>query len=234
MKKLTQFVFGKWYGATLAWLAWGAAVLAYCLIAGPYWSLGSLTTAVIVSHLLGAVGLLCVVVHSLLKRRWRRVIAQLLLWVLAVVSYGAGLRAVAVAVISSERYMNDFDRTQEPWYGTKPCETVPFGVEFRHGHPYLAEYDRRVVFKSGKSVLLDFDTGGAGDFAVSALADGKFGLMDGLENIQHRHRYVVDIKAETVNPVPSARSPAGNEDKDKRYLGRITTRGELDLGGNCP
>ena len=58
--------------------------------------------------------------------------------------------------------------------------------------------------------------------------------MDGLENIQHRHRYVVDIKAETVNPVPSARSPAGNEDKDKRYLGRITTRGELDLGGSCP
>ena len=123
----------------------------------------------------------------------------------------------------------EFDPEKQPWYGTKACGEVPFAVEFRAIHPYLAEYARRVVFKSGKSASLGIDTGGAGDFAVYSLPDGTFMLMDGLRMIQHRGKYVVDVRAETVECLP-------NDTKFDvlRYLGLVTTSGDLVLGGVSP
>ncbi len=119
----------------------------------------------------------------------------------------------------------EFDPEKQPWYGTKACEEVPFAVEFRARHPYLAEYDRRVVFKSGKSASLGFDTGGAGNFAVYSLPDGAFLLMDGLRAIQFRGLYRVEVRAETVECLP-------NDTKFGvlRYLGLVTTSGDLVLG----
>ena len=229
MKKIARFVIEKWYGAAVAWLCWGAVVLVYCLIAGPYRCVGYLTTAMIGLHGIGALVLLAVVVHSLVKRRWGRAVGQFLLGLGAVVVYGVALIAVSLVTTFSERNMNDFDRTKEPWYGTKPCEMVPFGVEFRIGHPFLAEYDRRVVFKSGKSVMLDYDTGGAWDFAVYALKDGGYCLIDGIQHIAHRHVYCVDPVGEAVN------GPRRGELEGKRYLGIVKSKkGEFVAGGEEP
>ena len=229
MKKIARFIIEKWYGAAVAWLCWGAVVLVYCLIAGPYRCVGYLTTAMIGLHGIGALVLLAVVVHSLVKRRWGRAVGQFLLGLGAVVVYGVALIAVSLVTTFSERNMNDFDRTKEPWYGTKPSETVPFGVEFRIGHPFLAEYDRRVVFKSGKSVMLDYDTGGAWDFAVYALKDGGYCLIDGIQHIAHRHVYCVDPVGEAVN------GPRRGELEGKRYLGIVKSKkGEFVAGGEEP
>ena len=267
LKMLRQFVADKWYGGVAVWLAWGLLVLGYCMVFGPYRCVGYLTTGVIVSHALGTVILLGIFIHSLVKRRWRRAIGQFFLGVGAIVVYAVGLVAVSVMTTFSARNMKDFDRTKEPWYGTKPCEAVPFGVEFRSAHPFLAEYDRRVVFKSGKSVILILDAGGAGQFAVYALKDGSFSLMDGLNMIQRRNEYRVIPKDESVElkcgknwiripddtlefsswgrdsfGVKSAGGdrickggvPVGATLDSKRYIGRITTKGEFLEGGEEP
>lgn len=268
MKKIARFIIEKWYGAAVAWLCWGAVVLVYCLIAGPYRCVGYLTTAMIGLHGIGALVLLAVVVHSLVKRRWGRAVGQFLLGLGAVVVYGVALIAVSLVTTFSERNMNDFDRTKEPWYGTKPCETVPFGVEFRIAHPFLAEYSRRVVFKSGKPVMLNQDTGGAGEFAIYALKDGNFLLMDGLRMLQHRNEYRVNASVESVERrcgrtwvrIPDdtldiyswnsesfgvkttdggdrsckGGASVGDTLESKRYLGRVTTKGEFVAGGEEP
>ena len=230
MKKIARFIIEKWYGAAVAWLCWGAVVLVYCLIAGPYRCVEYLTTAMIVSHGVGALVLLAVVVHSLVKRRWGRAVGQFLLGLGAVAVYGVVFVVVAFVTVFSERTMNDFDRTKEPWYGTKPSETVPFGVEFRAGHPFVAEFDRRAVFKSGKSVMLDYDTGGAWDFAVYALKGGGYCLIDGIQHIAHRHVYCVDLEDEAVR-----KGARRGELEGKRYLGIVKCKkGEFVAGGEEP
>ena len=106
MKKMARFIIEKWYGAAVAWLCWGAVVLVYCLIAGPYRCVGYLTTAMIGLHGIGALVLLAVVVHSLVKRRWGRAVGQFLLGLGAVVVYGVALIAVSLVTTFSERNMN--------------------------------------------------------------------------------------------------------------------------------
>ena len=88
-----------------------------------------------------------------------------------------------------------------PWRGDKPTKEVPFKVEFRTAHAFLAEYDRRVVFKSGKHVNLWPDTGGLGEFALYRLADGSYYLVDGLQFSANRCEYRVDTSSESVDLV---------------------------------
>ena len=161
----------------------------------------------------------------------------------------------------------DFRRSEQPWRGTKTCETLPFSVEYRHAHPFLAEYDKRILFKSGKRVGILNDTGGAGDFAVYALRDGRIYLIDGLDCPFIRSEYRVDSVAESVEKkcvgtwirIPDGSLgitswsdfdltvetadgdrmikggvPVGESLTGKRYLGRITPRGELIIGGPEP
>lgn len=262
---LGQFVTDKWYGGVAVWLAWGLLVLGYCMVFGPYRCVCYLTTVLVISHLLGVPVLLGLFVRSLVLRRWGHSIGQLLFGVCSVAAYCAALVAVSLMVTFSERNLKDFNPENEAWYGTKACEEIPFAVEFRSGHAFLAEYDRRVVFKSGKSVVLNFDTGGAGDFAVYALKDGCYCLIDGLKMIQHRNEYRINLNTETVernndgewmevseepmrkmngsgvscperSPKRGRRfgEPLGDSLDEKRYLGRITTRGKLELGGAEP
>ena len=85
------------------------------------------------------------------------------------------------------------------WRGDKPTKDVPFTVEFRTAHAFLAEYDRRVVFKSGKHVNLWPDTGGFGKFALYRLADGSYYLVDCLQFSANRCEYRVDPSSENVD-----------------------------------
>ena len=88
-----------------------------------------------------------------------------------------------------------------PWRGDQPTKEVPFKVEFRTAHAFLAEYDRRVVFKSGKHINLWPDTGGLGEFALYRLADGSYYLVDGLQFSANRCEYRVDTSSESVDLV---------------------------------
>ncbi len=64
-------------------------------------------------------------------------------------------------------------QNNSPWIRPQTEDSLPFFVEFRHSHPFLAEYDKRIVFNSGKAIGLWPGTGGAGPFAVYDLASGE-------------------------------------------------------------
>lgn len=160
-----------------------------------------------------------------------------------------------------------FKRSEQPWRGTEICDALPFSVEYRRAHAFLAEYDKRIRFKSGKCVGIGVDTGGAGDFAAYALRDGSVYLIDGLEHLFIRSEYRVDgtsekvekrcgetwvripddslevtgwvessiiVKTATGERAVDGDVPLGDSLDGKRYLGRVTPRGELVLGGQEP
>ena len=75
---------------------------------------------------------------------------------------------------------------------------LAFSVEYKPAHPFLAEYDKCVVFPSGKRIGVWMDTGGAGPFAVYRLPTGEYYLVDGLEHDFIRNDYRVNVTNETV------------------------------------
>ena len=131
-----------------------------------------------------------------------------------------------------------------PWRGDEPTKEVPFTVEFRTAHAFLAEYDRRIVFKSGKHVNLWPDTGGAGKFALYRLADGSYYLVDGLRFSANRCEYHVDTSCENVDLVkrgffyriPERGILAGigwsDQDNDMMTLSMVDENAN-DLNGEC-
>ena len=84
------------------------------------------------------------------------------------------------------------------WRCSEKTDEIPFSVEFKHSHVFLAEYDKRISFKSGKRIGVWPDTGGGGAFAVYDLGDGMFYLADGLDCDFMRNDYRVNVKDETV------------------------------------
>ena len=198
MRKLGRFIFDTWYGSFVGWSASGLLTLGFAFVFGPYRSLEWLGWTVLALHALLGVVVLAAVVRSVVKRCWLRALGQLLLGGVSAALFVAGLVSVAVAIMFSERNFEDFEKTEQPWYGTTADEQLPFAVEYQAAHPFLAEYHKRIAFKSGKRVGINVDTGGAGDFAVYALADGSYYLLDGLRTVWIRSEYRVDPKAESV------------------------------------
>lgn len=198
MRKLGRFVFDTWYGTFVGWCASGLLTLLFGFLFEVHRSLEWLMSVVFVIHALLGLVVLAAVVRSLIKQCWLRALGQLLLGWVSAVLFVTGLEFVSVAVMFSERNFEDFRRTEQPWYGTEVDEQLPFAVEYQAAHPFLAEYNKRIVFKSGKRVGINVDTGGAGDFAVYALEDGNYYLMDGLRWACIRSEYRVDPEAETV------------------------------------
>jgi hypothetical protein len=73
-----------------------------------------------------------------------------------------------------------------------------FSAEYINAHPFLAEYDKTIVFNSGKRIGVWMDTGGAGPFAVYRLPTGEYYLVDGLKHSFIRNDYRVNVTNETV------------------------------------
>lgn len=85
-----------------------------------------------------------------------------------------------------------------PWTKGRVTEALPFAVEYRRAKTFCSEYDKRVVFKSGRRVSLLMDTCGYGPFRVYRLKDGTYCLEDGFglaHDVRHQR---VDVKRETV------------------------------------
>ena len=89
---------------------------------------------------------------------------------------------------------------------TNETSSLEFAVEYRPAHPFLAEYDKTVVFKSGKRIGVWMDTGGAGPFAVYRLQTGEYYLVDGLEFDFIRNDYRVNVTNETAEILNQARA----------------------------
>ena len=132
---------------------------------------------------------------SLFSGRFVRALVQFALGVLGLVAFAIAfffVHALGMAVTE------DVTNGEGGWRSSEITEAIPFAVEYKRTHPFLAEYDKRIVFKSGKKIGIWMDTGGGGPFAVYALGDGKFYLADGLDCDFMRNDYRVNVAVETV------------------------------------
>ena len=243
MRRLGKFLFQTWYGASVGWCASGVFALLFYLAFGVYRSLAWSVLTVLAAHVLAGLVVLSAVIYSLVKKRWLRAFVQFLLAVASAALFVWGLVTVALAVMF--RNMEDFERTEQPWYGTAITEQLPFAVEYQAAHPFLAEYHKRISFKSGKHVEVTTDTGGAADFAVYVLTDGRYYLADGLAFDELRNEYRVDPTTETVeqkygnewsrlpDPLRSS-TPVADSLKNKRFIGKVTRNGDFITGGEDP
>ena len=68
-----------------------------------------------------------------------------------------------------------------PWTKGHITDRLPFAVEYKRAKTFCAEYDKRILFKSGKRVGLLVDTCGFGPFQVYRLKSGDYCLVDGFD-----------------------------------------------------
>lgn len=85
-----------------------------------------------------------------------------------------------------------------PWTKGRISKDLPFAVEYKRAKTFCAEYDKRLLFKSGKRIGLLIDTCGYGPFRVYRLKDGNYCLVDGYGLINNQRHLRVNVEKETV------------------------------------
>ena len=85
-----------------------------------------------------------------------------------------------------------------PWTKGRIAEDLPFAVEYKRAKTFCAEYDKRLLFKSGKRIGLLIDTCGYGPFRVYRLKDGNYCLVDGYGMVDNQRHLRVNVEKETV------------------------------------
>ncbi len=198
-KKIARFVFETAYGPFVAWCCTALLLFAAYAISPP---LGTFGTAIVnmmfVVQLLAAIAWLIALFISFNEREWRRALGQFLLGIAGLFLFGFGLTfafvahgVVAHATSSGYAEVRSASVTNE-------TSSLEFAVEYRPAHPFLAEYDKTIVFKSSKRIGVWMDSGGAGPFAVYRLPTGEYYLVDGLDHDFIRNDYRVNVTNETV------------------------------------
>lgn len=184
-------------------LVWGcAAVLFLAAVAfSPFWGKADMVVGVAAMVVLAGASIWYVVMFlmTLAKRQWKKS---------AIMFVSGGVGACLLAVGFGFAIALDFGFALVNWEKGKekprlvgvPSEDgkTAFSVEYSNAHPFLAEYDKTIVFKSGKRIGVWMDTGGAGPFAVYRLPTGEYYLVDGLKHNFIRNDYRVNVTNETV------------------------------------
>ena len=226
-------------------LVWGCAAIVFLAVIAAEPFLGKAQNVVSIAALaILAVATLWYVaafVVSLMKRQWMK--ASIMFFMggvgAAMLAVGSGL-AVAFNFWASAATWKHEDET--PRQGGVPGENgeTAFSVEYINAHPFLAEYDKTIVFKSGKRIGVWIDTGGAGPFAVYRLPTGEYYLVDGLEHDFIRSDYRVNVTNETVEMMCDetwVNIPEGALKVDSRANDSITAKtadGEKRADGGAP
>ena len=97
-----------------------------------------------------------------------------------------------------------FSVATHTWTIGRVAETLPFTVQYKRAKTMCTEYDKRLLFKSGKCIGLPLDTCGFGPFQVYRLKSGDYCLVDGFdrklpESFGDQSRWLrVNIEKETV------------------------------------
>ena len=198
-KAILRFFFETFWGPVIVW--WAAALLNLAI-----W---------VVSPLLGKIGMrleegfgivlalvtLAVVVawaKTLFSRRWGRAAGQLAVG-------GLSLPVFSIACLLSMAASHALAYSKSPESFARRFSVLDrgsgpqlFQIEFVLHRWLPTEYDKFVVFPSGKRIGLFPDTGGNGPFALYRLPTGEYDLVDGLRHPPHRNEYRVNASAETV------------------------------------
>lgn len=200
MKRIREFLSRTGLGMFLVWGC--AAVLFLVAIVGwSFWGKAGVAVGVAATVVFAGTSLWYVLVFlvTLAKRQWKKS---------AVMFVSGGVGACLLAVGFGLAMALNFWSAVENWEKGKekprlvdvPGEDgkTAFSVEYVNAHPFLAEYDKTIVFKSGKRLGVWMDTGGAGPFAVYSLPTGEYYLVDGLKHSFIRNDYRVNVTNETV------------------------------------
>mgnify|MGYP007070203807 CR=1 FL=1 len=189
-----------WFPA-VAWVGGVAVFLGAAIVAAPVrhwcgrWAEDGLGWAALGLVLVLSVAGMVAFVRSLLGRRWGRAAVQLLLGAVAVVLAGVGgICADFLAWEVASRTPGGI-----PWASTPGDAPMPFAIECRRAHPFLAEYDKQVAFPSGRRFGLYPDAGGYGDTAVYLLDSGRYAIAEGMRLRRDRRVYRIDPAAESVD-----------------------------------
>jgi hypothetical protein len=184
-------------------LVWGCAAVLFLVVkvGSSFWGKAGVAVDVAATVVFAGTHLWYVLVFfvTLAKRQWKK---SAIMFVLGGV--GQSLLAVgfgfAIALNFWSAAENWEKGKEKPRLVGVPGEDgkTAFSVEYSNAHPFLAEYDKTIVFKSGKRIGVYMDTGGAGPFAVYRLPTGEYYLVDGLKHSFIRNDYRVNVTNETI------------------------------------
>jgi len=241
MKKIVKFVFETAYGPFVAWCCTALLLFAVYAISPPLGRFGTaMVNMMFVVQVLSAIVWLVALFISLNEREWLRALGQFFLGIAGLFLFGFGLVFAfvahgVVAYATSSGYAEVKSASV-----TNDASALEFAVEYRPAHPFLAEYDKTIVFKSGKRIGVWIDTGGAGPFAVYRLPTGEYYLVDGLEHDFIRSDYRVNVTNEMVEMMCDetwVNIPEGALKVDSRANDSITAKtadGEKRADGGAP
>ena len=121
-------------------------------------------------------------------------------WLTHVTVYFTLISAFCIVLACAVR----FTVATHTWTIGRVTEMLPFAVEYKRAKTMCAEYDKRLLFKSGKRIGLPMDTCGFGPFQVYRLKSGDYCLVDGFDrklpkSFGDQSRWLrVNIEKETV------------------------------------
>lgn len=184
-------------------LVWGCAAVMFlaAVVVSPFLGKADVVAGFAATGVLAVASLWYALVFlvTLAKRQWKKSAIMFVSGGVGACLLAAGFGfAIALNFWSA---LENWDKGKEkPRLVGVPGEDgkTAFSVEYINAHPLLAEYDKTIVFKSGKRIGVWMDTGGAGPFAVYSLPTGEYYLVDGLKHNFIRNNYRVNVTNETV------------------------------------
>ena len=197
MRRFLKFIYDTWYGAFVCWTISAVIVLATGYVLGHNSRLIRIADWMAWVHVVVSLLGFSAIVFSLVRRRWGRAFVQLGCALGALIVFLPAFFLVSIRSMFATS-MEDFKVEDQPWKGSEISAKIPFSIEFRRSNPFQREFDRRIVFRSGKRVGLFPDTGGAGEFAVYALGTNVFYVVDRLDDVNHLGEYRVNIEKEIL------------------------------------
>ena len=241
MRKIARFVFETAYGPFVAWCCTALLLFVAYAISPPLGWFGiALADIMFVVQVIVAIVNIIAFFKSLVKHQCGRALGQFLLGLVGLFLFGLGSVFAFVAHgIVAHATSSGYSEVRSASV-TNETAALEFAVEYRPAHPFLAEYDKCVVFPSGKRIGVWMDTGGAGPFAVYRLQTGEYYLVDGLEFDFIRNDYRVNVTNETVEMMCDE-TWVNIPDKTLKVYGRSndsisvkTENGEQDVSGGTP
>ena len=198
MNKVTRFVFETAYGPFVTWCCSAVVLFVTYALSPPLGKFGTtMVNMMVIVQVIAALAGVIAFFISLNERKYGRAMVQFFLGIAGLLLFCMGL---AAATFASWHMSLATGSCGPPRYAnlTNKTDVLEFAVEYRPAHPFLAEYDKCIVFPSGKRIGILMDTGGAGPFAVYRLPTREYYLVDGLENDFIRSDYRVNVTNETV------------------------------------
>ena len=114
--------------------------------------------------------------------RWIWWMVHVFVYLLMVtVGYAIVCTVLSIAVVSmpSTKIGPIVVNTESQWTRGRISNEWPFAVEYKVANAIPTEYDKRILFKSGKRMGLPIDYGGHGPYRVYRLKSGDYCLVDG-------------------------------------------------------